>query len=722
MDDYPNTEVGTEIDDVPVEKPAETPDYPNFCKDEDLVKQVKAVVNTAFERYKSQRTGDGQWDERMRDSDRMYRCGLNVADTKAEQSTATLIHLASTLFFRSVRTWHSNLFSVLFAERLPIKCIPPAETYDEQLYAKQKTECQQNNACLRWTMAQDDVEGKAYSAFWELCKVSNLICKVTFKTVWRKIRERVTYVNADGDTYDKWEQKKVKTVSFPTLSFPDHKDFFIDSTIFEMKDQPCPIERGWLTVDDIYDGVENGEFDNGDKITAEHLYPGEDGSTVIEDREDNSGVGTLDRAQSSLYGVFDAFPLLPIDEKGKWDKKNRPVRHWVTIIGKSITDGVCVRLIRNPYPYDALPYWNVCTLPDRVGFYHFGLDQMVRPNYDELTTCKSQLMDNRTLIIRAPMIGIQGAFRGKKFVFSANSIVLVDRPDAIQKMKIDDATLTIMPNIQYLEQDTEKLLATGASVEGYALGGRTSALEAQNVQSQALKPHIMAYRYIAKQFFEGWASRVLPLWNEQSPADLTLMVTGESELEGQFKPANLAQDYAYELTCIDEFENTMTKRTQGMQMLQVVGSSPMQNEVNWRAVTERFFKDNGYQDAGELLKSGKTQTDAERIARMENLAIYQYGTDDQPEPQEDHEAHIRTHTWFIDNIKILPKEQRNPANLAKLELHIQLHEQIQQQSQMAAQQQQAPPEAVGGPATPAQQVSDEIAATMGGANASTVGV
>ncbi len=685
----------------------------------DLCLKVKGLAQLYLERFRNQRQSAGGWDERVKNADRMFRCGLNTAKNQAAQSTKTLANTASTVFFRACQKIHANLHSMIFSQDLPVHYKPVSYSITPDKLEEGKRMAEYYNALLYWTMRADNFELKCFDSFWELVKVANQPFSVTWLSVKKKIRERHPKRNADG-TISGWEWVEVERVMAdrPVLTAIDNRDFYADIQLDPetmdgtsgFEDHAAVLHLQRMTIDDLMVMHDAGEIANLNTIKTDALSQWDANNQQWTDRMDNMGMGQSETVSTNLYNVWNCWMMLPIDEKGKWDTtKNLPVRYWVQIVGSpDPSDGTVIRIERNPYPEDMLPFYMVHTFPDNTGLYHLGVDQLIYSTYNELTTCKNQLIDNKTMRNRAPMIGLWGSVRSKDLTYDKNKILWVDRLDALTPVKTDDTTGTTSQTLQYLEDDTKETLGSSRSFEGQPLGSRTSSQEAGNIYQQAMKPSLAQYRYIASQVLLPYARRVKALWNANARSDMIIEVTGYP-IQEPVKPSELWGDYDVEVTVIDEFENTVTQRQNDIQFLQVVGPSPMAQKIDWDDFTRKYLDRAGYKDVKLV---GVSDVDAQRVARLENVAIVNQGVFDQPQQGENHATHIPIHEAYRDQARLIADDAIKEG-VNRLEIHIQAHKALQQQ----AAPQMAPGLPGGTPAgNPGEAAQMQLGAMMGGEN------
>jgi hypothetical protein len=249
-------------------------------------------------------------------------------------------------------------------------------------------------------------------------------------------------------------------------------------------------------------------------------------------------------------------------------------------------------------------------------------------------------------------------------------------------MDVIDNTQTTDSAFRRNEENWDKALNTEAAVLGQPLGSRTSASEAQNVFSQALKPTLDKARYQGEQLFPWIAEMTMELWRQYSNPDTTITIL-RGPMPTEVKPAELWGSLKTRLTAIDKFEDDVTRRAEQNNFLQV-GLPFLQPVIGNKGMAELFRQimiDRDIVDDVDSIFPANNTFDAGHVAQSENQAIYFGGVEDTPTAEEDHETHLLDHRRFRAMIAVLPPDQIDKEALSRLDLHITIHEQMLEQSQ-----------------------------------------
>jgi len=717
--------------------PDDQPPRLNFADNEELIAKVRTLCQTAFEHNKSNRSA---YEEIWRLADSMYKCGQNAsiaererqrhdrqAYTNSEGTTDTVgrdmtltkaYKKGSTLFFRQVRTLTAQIVSVLNSKPDPYKFSPVlgVDNFVSQQQAIDQAE--QHNIWARWCRKKDKFDEKAIDLLFKLLKYGNAVVCVDWKRCKARRTMRVpiygepTMPDQDPPVVGWKFNEGVKVVdNQPTLSVIPLENFWPDPAVGSIQKQTCIVVDDYVPLSTIQqDELANEFYLNTDKITAANEWGGDRLDNQIEEQRSLSDGLTSypDRTNTGLYKVSDVWIELPVDENGVYDEKNPRRKWWLTFVG-GIDAGVCVRMELNPDPDDEWSFEMLHALPDDDGkLYHFGYAQALRGDYDEQSTTRQQLVDNRTLQNNKPLKCIQGEVHMTNLRFGKDKIYWVDKENSVSEFQVIDIQQNGLLHLQYFDEDANRAAGTDKPLMGEYAGARTSATESSIVSQNSSNPHIMLAKYVLHRFLAFHARKLLGLTHLYGDNDMMLSIT-EKGIQRKINPGELFGEFDVEINLVDEFETNalnIQTMTQAIQTLTPIFASVMDlpkvgQDVFGKIVkgidVSRWFKPDGNKDAIQL-------------AQHESRAMLDLGQVLNPNPGEAHDVHLGVHEQ--ERVRWLGAEESNP-NVQILDRHISMTKMLKQyEGQMAAQMSQMP-NAMTGNQTVGEAQGNAIAGQMG---------
>lgn len=707
----------------------------NFALDEELVKKARSVAVDGYEHNKSNRY---EYEAIWRLADEMYKTGQNEAIRETERQrtdrqaangegadtrdlTLTKSYKkGSTLFFRQVRTLASQILSVLQSKPDPYKYNPihGTDTFASRQQANDLAE--QHNMLNRWARKRDKFDLKCMDLIFKLIKYGNQPIGVG----WNRSRaKRIIRTPLYGDVTIPSEDPKpigyefdtgVKMVeNQPTLGIIPIENFWPDSAVGSIQKQTCICVDDYVPLAHIQQNEYANHFYVGtDKITQADSWDGvRDGEDIIEQRMKSAGMdGDLDRTSTGQFKITDVYVMLPVSDKGEWNESLPMQKFWLTFVGNSLDSAKCVRFERNPDPEDEWPFEMLHALPDDDGnLYHFGYAEALRGDFEEQSTTRQQLIDNRTLQMNKPLKMVQGEVFNKDLRFGKDKIYIVEKENSLTEFNVTDVQQSGLAHLAYFDDDANRAAGTDKPLMGEYAGARTSATESSIVSQNASNPHIMLAKYVLHKFLEFHARKCLWLWQIYGDNDQVLSLT-EKNIERKIMPGNLFGEYDVEISLVDEFENNalnIQTMTQAVQTLVPLFAPVMDLPKVGEDVFSKIIK--GI-DVSQWFKKHENQ-DAIKLADHETRAMVDSGAVLSPAQGEAHDVHLSRHEAELT--KWLGAEDQNP-NLMLLKRHIAMTKGLQQaESQMANTMRQVP-SAMTGNKTEGQAQGNTLAGMLAG--------
>lgn len=689
----------------------------NFADDEELVKKAQAL---AANQYQHNRANRYPYEEVWRIADMMYKCGQNAYIQERERQwhdrqayTANdgtspnpdardmgltkAYKKGSTLFFRQVRTLAAQIVSVLTSKPDPYKYVPIGGC-DSFISDKQALEqAEQENLYNRWCRKKDKFDRKAMDMIFKLVKYGNQpICVGWERNKAKRLIRDPEYGQAASPNEDapitgfKFINKEMVIDNQPTLGVIPIENFWPDPAVGDIQKQTCIVVDDYVPLSKIQqDELMNGYYIGTDKITMADQWGGmRDDNQIEEQRTISAGlIAEPNRMDTGLFKKSDVWIMLPVSDDGKWDDKFPLQKFWLTFVGNQLGNAKCVRFERNPDPDDEWPFEMLHSLPDDDGkLYHFGYAQALRGDYDEQSTTRQQLIDNRTLQNNKPLKLIQGEVHSQNLRFGKDRHYWVEKENSITEFNVTDIQQNGLLHLQYFDDDANRAAGTDKPLMGEYAGARTSATETSIVSQNSSNPHIMLAKYVLHDFLHFHARKSLALAHVYADNDMILKIT-EKDIQRTIRPGELFGEFDVEISLVDEFETNalnIQTMTQAVQTLVPVFAQTLDLETVARDVFGKIVKG---VDTSRWVKADANR-DAIQLAQHENRGMIDSGMILEPNSGEAHDVHLSQHE--AERMKWKGAEESNP-NVQILIRHIDMTKFLkQQEGQMAARMSQMP--------------------------------
>lgn len=565
----------------------------------EVVTHVLELARRSYSALQSQRV---VFLDRWQKADNFY--WMTPKDFRLPELTRAKV--SASIFYQAVRRLANGANVATFpagADRLPVKAVVKPNPYDATgKKAKKAMLAEAVNQFALYCFTKAGIEGKRSDAYYRTYKYANFIAYTPwdYEVERRKRYEQfnpndivsgddglAVYVHKEtGETSTQPHPYELKEVEYDFVT-KDHvgfypcriEDVWLDDNIDDLDRQPTLLWRTNLTRPEIWSMAKAGLWQNTDKITDTQAYQyfNEQAQTTQQRRAD-ADKALASQEQTELYERWQCWMVLPKIEvkKGKggkpsyleWDQNAEPRRYLLELVGNINDKAVVVRLCESPYWGNGVPFVCAHSHDDDVGFYHRGLTELLEDNMVQETVAKGQLMDNRTLRNFRPMKRMKGRVFNKDLRITANTVFDVTHPDALTQLDIPDNTATILPNLQYIRDDSEKIANTPKFMLGDAMGARTSATEFASIRDSSAAPSLNDYKNLNLQIWGGYMKKIMEYLPQFLSSDIA---AGELN----FTPDEFNDlDLDIEEVATNEFENKQMAQ-QIMINLAAVVQSPM---------------------------------------------------------------------------------------------------------------------------------------------------
>ena len=533
----------------------------DILDNEETIAKARRVLDIKLTQFKDDRDDleDG-WE----DSDMMWSCGVDDTRREAAQNDDTEADCGSTLFYRQVRTLASLDVDVVLGkpDESPVRYTPthidniPFSEEDSRAIAAQR------QALLRYTMKVDSWVKKFIEGDFMLTKYSNQPVMLW----WRRRVDERWFKNPKTDETGKitgfdWNRRDVVVEDHPELVFPPNENFYIDRHISDLQRQQAIFFEELQDITEIWGGAAAGDYSDVDKIKENHQYGGESDSDKSSEQheahEENRGLSTGNDAETGLFKTIHCWGKLPIDKDGKWDEKGTAPRWFFFTFIDNIATGPCIRAKENPDPDNEFPGLMWHRNPDDADLaYHIADSTILKPNWDETTTRKNQYFDNLTTINRRPILNERGNANTNDLIYGAGRIINVERIDGTKEMDVRDTSQSFLQCLEYIDNDSNRAIGTDAPITGQALGSRTSASEANNINAAATRPHNVLIRYHLEQLLPWYARKIQRYWELYGDPDRTLAITDQGEMI-RVDLGRIFGEFDIEVTIIQDYQKDL---------------------------------------------------------------------------------------------------------------------------------------------------------------------
>jgi hypothetical protein len=627
----------------------------SILDNEETMNKVRRVLSARIIAHQTDRDDlADQW----KDADFMWGCGVNNTKRSADQTDSTESDTGSTLFYKQARILAALDIKMMLSkpQSTPVKFNP---TFIENVpFSMEDAEdiSYQRNALLRYNMKKDNFMQKFINGDFMLVKYGNQ--PVMWQ--WRKRIAKRWVKSPKTDetgaiTGFSWKKQDYIVDDHLELLLPPIENFYIDRNIGDLQDQQAIFWEHLEDISEINAGAVAGTYKNTHKIEVKHSHQGagdnsnegSDGTDMHTAHEENRGLTDSDDTDTGLFNVWTSYAKMPIDEKGNWDEKGTTPRWFVFEFVHNHMDGPALRAEETDDPDGQFPGFMWHRNPDDSDLaYHIADSTILKPNFDEATTRKNQYFDNLSVINRRPLVALKGAVHAKTLVYEQDKVIWVDQLDAVKEMSVLDTSQTMLSCLEYIDNDSNRAVGTDRPVSGEALGGRTSATEAENVRASAVAPHDVLIYYHMDQFLSKWGRAVQRYWETYGDSNRILAISDQKEII-RVDLNKIFGDFDTEVTIIQEYESDLVE-SQNMafvmqsvipNFLDVMG--PGGKMALGAKILEKFKM-----DPSEIFP-GFTDVDAEFVAQGRIEMMVTTGQYEAPLPGENTPAHLRVTEGYL---------------------------------------------------------------------------
>jgi hypothetical protein len=509
---------------------------------------------------------------------------------------------------------------------------------------------------------------------------------------------------------------------------------------FDMDYQPCPFwfteTPRFATLQNIYDPQTNPfGFANLDKLAKvggiDWLYSEPEMTSLrtameqlMQGMASRSGetpqgrsTPNLLKPEFSVDALWTYYPMLPLDPitldfETRADGTPVPYSRFImqswgqNLAGKQII----LRLQRNFYPLDRLPIYGTSHMPDLdSGLYTPSLGYLLWNHYREIVTCKNQYIANKDWINNPPSWVLTSSPANNQDLTKAGAKIEVNGPNDFGWRAPYDATQTTVAMMTALREQAKTSSKSDDALMGKALGGRTSATEANNAFQASMSAVTTPINLFNYDIMGGFADRVWAYTGTWFPPQLLKAITGAMGFV--LKPEDLWTRIGMKWDVGSTYVESIVRQQNIRYMLESSMGDPTINRAPmWRELLEEWRFDT----AAEWVNDGGFEREV-YVATLQCINTF----DGKPvfiNPDQDHQIAIRVKSRFLEDTDS-PWMSDPIKNVHAKELiqQIQIHQQFLL-VQLHQQQLQAMAAAAGGGVAPGDTSNTQRQPPLGAAN------
>lgn len=587
---------------------AKTRAAPNLAlyDDRDLPHPVLAhVIKLAQQAYSAYNDQRSAMQERWDLADDMYW----MEQKEHRMPELTLAKVSSSIFHQATRRLTDGAYVATYSDPdgMPVKFMPQINVFEPSDSKQRKALIAQGlNRVALQSMRKTHFREKAYKSYYRIYKYANHIAYVPYdfqiekRKRWQTIDPNEVVAGGEAPIFRhkltgeeslmphepvahevEYDQIIKDEVGFYPLNI---EDCWLDDRIEDLNRQTVFLQRSDITRPEIWAEARAGKFQNVRFITDLQQFQlyGND-QQIYNERKQNAEKITTDSIYSEVYERWKCWMLLPRikvtqNKKGdvtdlKWDQNGEERRYLVEGIGNLNDKMVTVRFCESPYWSNGIPYIDAHSHNDDSGFYVRGMTEILDDNMLQEQVAKGQLMDNRTLMNRRPLIRMMGRVKNKDCKIGFNTVFDVSERGALEQMQMTDLTGNIKATLDYLRDDSEKLAQTPKFFLGEAAGSRTSATEFSSLRDQGSAPAMNDIAVLNMQLAGGYFRKI----KEYAPQflDKNVFVEDATGQPVEISPDEFEMDMMIQEVSVQSFDNRQTTRQIFINMVSGVLNSPM---------------------------------------------------------------------------------------------------------------------------------------------------
>ena len=400
------------------------------------------------------------------------------------------------------------------------------------------------------------------------------------------------------------------------------------------------------------------------------------------------------KAEHSIEAIWTYFPMLPLDPQTlEWKKRKdgTPVgfyRYIVNQYGQNLAGKqILLRLQRNFYPRDSIPIYGTSHMPDLdSGVYTPSLGYLLWNHYKEIVTCKAQYIANKDWINNPPAWVNASSPASTQDLNRSGAKIEVNGPNDFGWRQPYDATGSTTNMMSALREQSKTTSKSDDALMGKALGGRTSATEANNAFQASMSAVTTPINLFNFDIMGGFAIRVWEYTGTWFPPELLKRITGSMGLV--LTPEDLWTRVGLKWDVGSTYVESIVRQQNIRYILESSMGDPAINRAPmWRELLNEWRFDT----AGDWVNDGGFEREV-YVATNQAINTF-YGKPVFVNPDQNHQIALKVKTRFLEDTEsVFMTDPAFNVNAPRLIQQIQIHQQfitLQMHQQLLMQQMMA---------------------------------
>lgn len=467
----------------------------------------------------------------LRDDEKKLVEALNEQASKKGNSNSII---SDTLIFDTVDRLANLTHFIMWKDNTPVQFNPPRNfqtPLEDMFYSPTLDKYKCGNCVLEWNIGREDVYRKSRIVAREfyLYGIDFVISDVNYQL---EVAEDGKVILKDfGTTFEPISLKKV----WINYQLP----------ISKMELQPCPFfyesTSDFQIINNAYDPATNPfGFANlqeiGKDTNVAFMSSGEEvWKQALQERLGDHGTSLAECEQfPKIRSLWNFYPMMPFDPKtGEWEKRSdgSPVPYTRMVwqhYGSDLMAGRIVPLrLQEANFYDELPLYGSAHIEDLdSGAYPLSICEALLDYSKQLNKCMAQYLTNKDLINDPPSWHTVGTPSVNADVNKCGVRVQSLGPQDFGWRQVPDATASTAAVYEQVRDRAQTTAKVVDALVGRAMGGRTTATEAQNAFQAAMSGVTTDINLFNKDNLGGYAKRTWTYALKWFDIDLIKVICG----------------------------------------------------------------------------------------------------------------------------------------------------------------------------------------------------
>lgn len=607
--------------------------------------------------------------------------------------------LADSVVYDAIERLTDLTHFVSFKEGMPVQFNVP-KYYDnrgeDSYYRPFKDRIQSMNAMLQWNFDNEEIYRKHPIVARHFYTYGIAFAKSEF-------RFNVTRVNR-MDNFGRQQQVPEITALGTTFDPISVRRLWLNFRLnaFEMDYQPCPFffeeTPRFATLQNAYDPRLNPfGFLNLDKVTNKtnfmysepemaSIRKAIEGMMTLQNNVGGGSMPSLLLAEHNVEALWTFYPMLPLDPitlefDKRTDGSSIPMsRYIVNTYGQNMAGRQhLLRVQRNFYPRDMLPIYGSTHMPDMdSGLYAPSIGFLLWNHYREIVTCKAQYITNKDWINDPPAWVLTSSPAVNADLNKAGAKIEVNGPNDFGWRAPYDATQTTVAMMQHSREQAQTAAKSGDAILGKALGGRTSATEAQNAFQASMSAVTTPINIFNFDIMGGFAWRMWEYTASWFPPPILEAITGQMGFA--LKPEDLWLRVGLKWDVGSSYIEAIVRSQNIQYILQTsVGDPTINRAAMWKELLNLWR----FNVSGDWVNDGGLEREI-WMATKQTIKTFSGDPRVTISPDQNHEVAIKVKTRFLedqDSVYMTQYRQFAPLLLQQIQQHqlflqLQLHQQL----------------------------------------------